>query len=119
MVRNNLMRRTQPTGRSGQRGDTQRGSVVFLGDSDELLAVHDWAVQRGFAAVDIPHPELVCAVVDEDILDGMCTPLKADIVQRVRDSGLPCLPPSHARSWLAEPGGRPRLSVLPHAGQRA
>ncbi len=100
------------------RRDSSRDSVVFLGDSNELLHVYDWACGRGFVPVDIPHPDLICAVVDEDILDGLCTSAEADIIQRVRDSGLPCLPPSQAKAWLAASrseqglGTPPRFSLI-------
>ncbi|GAA5113639.1 hypothetical protein [Haloechinothrix salitolerans] len=103
MVRqNHWLRKTSTARRAGHHHRDERSGdgVVFLGDSAELLAVYDWACGRGFVPVDLPHPDLMCAVVDEDILDGLCTSAEADIVQRVRDSGLPCVPPSQASAWL-------------------
>lgn len=98
------------------RGDSSRESVVFLGESDELRAVYDWACGQGFVPVDIPHPDLICAVVDEDILDGLCTSVEADIVQWVRDSGLPCLPPAQAKAWLAASRNGQGLGAQPRFG---
>lgn len=113
---NNRLRRAHSVSGAARhfRGDRLRGSrnsIVFVGESDELRSVYNWAYRRGFVPADIPHLNLACAVVDEDILDGMCTPVEADILQRVRDRGFPCLPPSHARNWLVASRGE-RLRAL-------
>lgn len=100
---------------SRRRSDRTRRSIVFLGESDELVSVYDWARRAGFVPVDIPHPDLVCAVVDEDILDGTCSSVEAGILQRVRQRGLPCLPPSHARNWL-ETSNESQFSAPPRIG---
>lgn len=100
-------------GRMGGRssGSTGKNTALFIGESPELIDLCEWARQRHIVPVEIPHQGLLCAVADEDVLDGLCTPGEASILQRAHAMGIPCLTPADARRFLASTLARNPISA--------
>ncbi|MFC9250778.1 hypothetical protein [Amycolatopsis thailandensis] len=77
-------------------------TILYLGDHAVLEKIIGAAFSRGFGAVEIPHPALICAVADHDVLSGRGCRADTSQLRRVRELNIPCLDPEQALAWLAE-----------------
>jgi hypothetical protein len=83
-----------------QRRNTGR-TVVFSALDRPGLGLRD-AELTGFTPVDVPHPELVCAVADDDVRTGHGTAADLVALRRVRILGTSCLSPDQTATWIAD-----------------
>lgn len=86
-------------------------TAIFIGDSEDLVEVRGWA-GAWCCPVEIPHRWLLCAVADQDMLDGLCTAREAAILHRVRVMDIPCVTPGEAREFRTSAVDR-RLRAAP------
>ncbi|MCL2533039.1 MAG: hypothetical protein FWE39_02640 [Nocardiaceae bacterium] len=63
---------------------TVKGDVVFIGSSAALGEARELARAFGHGRSDVARGDLAYAVVDDDVLDGICTPAEAGLLVQVR-----------------------------------
>lgn len=78
--------------------DPSKGDVVFVGSSAALVEARELALAAGYGHVDTADGAVECAVVDDDALDGICTPAEAALLAQVRTLGVPVLTVHDART---------------------
>ena len=86
---------------SHEAGLGGRRTMIFIGESDALVEAFTLARKAGVIPVEQPDPDLMCVVADEDVLEGACMPLEADVLRQARALGVPCLAPSQAHALMA------------------
>ncbi|WP_137723927.1 hypothetical protein [Prescottella subtropica] len=79
------------------------GEVVFVGSSTALQEAHSLASGRGFRSVEAVADGVAYAVVDDDALDGICTPAEAALLAQVRALEVPVLTVQQARTLFRAP----------------
>ncbi|QCQ92569.1 hypothetical protein [Rhodococcus sp. SGAir0479] len=80
-----------------QAATSIKGDVVFVGNSATLDEVRELALALGHGRADTLEGTVDCAVVDEDALDGICTPADAALLAQVRALGITVLTVHQAR----------------------
>lgn len=75
-----------------------KGDVVFVGTSAALDEVAELALALGYGRADSPDAAVDYAVVDDDALDGICTPAEAALLAQVRALAVPVLTIGDART---------------------
>ncbi|MDV7354410.1 hypothetical protein R4282_15505 [Rhodococcus oxybenzonivorans] len=72
--------------------------LLFIGNPTQFIEVIHWAAMRVWATGHglettrtFAGGPVVCAVATEDVLDGLCLPSEATMLQRVRREGIPCI----------------------------
>ncbi|QBJ96021.1 hypothetical protein ERC79_08580 [Rhodococcus sp. ABRD24] len=75
-----------------------KGDVVFIGNAAELDGLRDLIIGLGYGHAVAAEGELHCAVVDDDVLDGICTAAQAALLVRIRSLGIPVLTVDDARN---------------------
>jgi hypothetical protein len=77
---------------------TAKGDVVFIGSSPALDEARELARELGYGRSDVAEGQLDYAVVDDDVLDGICTPAEAGLLVQVRALDVPVLTVHDART---------------------
>ncbi|MCQ4117870.1 hypothetical protein [Rhodococcus tibetensis] len=72
--------------------------LLFIGNPSQFIEVIHWAAMRAWATGHglettrtFAGGPVVCAVATEDVLDGLCLPSEATMLQRVRSERIPCI----------------------------
>ncbi|UOT06930.1 hypothetical protein MPY17_14845 [Rhodococcus opacus] len=71
--------------------------VLFVGrpcagtELTRWVALRQWASDRGIESIIDCEGDVVCAIVTEDVLDGLCSPSDAMAMQLARARGVPCV----------------------------
>ncbi|EGD25689.1 hypothetical protein A5N78_15135 [Prescottella equi] len=86
-----------------------KGDVVFVGRSAALDEARELALALGYGRAQTADAGVDCAVVDDDALDGICSPADALLLAQVRTLGVPVLTVSEARNRFRV--GAPTLSL--------
>ncbi|MGF7120241.1 hypothetical protein AB4Z09_12495 [Rhodococcus sp. TAF43] len=75
-----------------------KGDVVFIGSSAALEDARTLAGALGHRRADTVDSSIDCAVVDDDVLDGICTATQAALLVQVRALDVPVLTVHDART---------------------
>ncbi|CAM3222734.1 STAS domain-containing protein [Prescottella defluvii] len=86
------------------------GDVVFIGSSAALEDARMLAAVLGHRGTDTVDGDVDCAVVDDDILDGICTATQAALLVQVRALDVPVLTVHDARTRFRAAAGAGVLS---------
>ena len=73
------------------------GDIVFIGTSPAIQEARDLALSLGYGHALVADTA-ACAVVDDDVLDGICTAREAALLVAVRDRAVPVLTAYEARA---------------------
>jgi hypothetical protein len=71
--------------------------VLFVGNPTRYVEVSywsmvkQWMVVRGLEPVRNPDGDVLCVVVTEDVLDGVCSTKDAETIERLRGRGVPVI----------------------------
>ncbi|WP_305092774.1 hypothetical protein [Prescottella sp. R16] len=77
--------------------------VVFVGSSTALQEARGLAPARGLRCVDVVADTVAYAVVDDDALDGICSPAEAALLAQIRALDVPVLTVHQARTLFRTP----------------
>ncbi|WP_420881709.1 hypothetical protein [Rhodococcus sp. (in: high G+C Gram-positive bacteria)] len=75
-----------------------KGDVVFVGSSAALYEARDLALALGYGRAETADGSVDHAVVDDDALDGICSPADALLLAQVRSLGISVLTVNDARN---------------------
>ncbi|EME23096.1 hypothetical protein G419_04088 [Rhodococcus triatomae BKS 15-14] len=74
--------------------------LLFIGAESELAETRTWATGLGFTVTDTLSEDVDCAVVTENVLDGLCSPTDAVTRSRAEEAGLPLISLYNAKGVL-------------------
>ncbi|MCQ4119343.1 hypothetical protein [Rhodococcus tibetensis] len=78
-------------------------TLLFVGkpeagtELNRWLELKRWASGRGIASITSCEGDVLCAIATEDVLDGLCTPSDAMVMQQARARRVPCVSVRNAR----------------------
>lgn len=77
------------------------GTPASLAELTRWELVRRWAVEHGLTPTRELDERVVYAVATDNVLDGLCTPAEATLMQRAKSWGVPC---SGVDEALRDPG---------------
>ncbi|MCQ4120954.1 hypothetical protein [Rhodococcus tibetensis] len=95
--------------------------VLFIGNPTSYYEVTRWAKLRQWMAAHGLEPvreldgDILCAIVTDDVLDGVGSPKDEATTQRARETGVPCVS-LHDTSRILGLTARARTRSMPTAG---
>lgn len=100
--------------------------VLFVGNPARYVEVSYWAmvkqwmVVHGLEPVRNPDGDVLCVVVTEDVLDGVCSTQDAETIERLRGRGVPVIDVHDTTQiWQATSRVRARLAESAVGDSRA
>ncbi|MEV0945363.1 hypothetical protein [Rhodococcus sp. NPDC049939] len=91
--------------------------VMFIGSPTRYNDVSRWAMVRQWAMIHGLEPiskfdgDVLCAIVTEDVLDGVCSPKDSVAFRRAEELGVPCISVyDTAQIWQVTAKVRARIS---------
>ncbi|HET8992320.1 MULTISPECIES: hypothetical protein [unclassified Rhodococcus (in: high G+C Gram-positive bacteria)] len=89
------------------------GTPSSLAELTQWELVRRWAVEHGLTPTRELDDRVVYVVATDNVLDGLCTPAEATLVQRARSRGVPCGGVDEALRDPGEPAEHGGFAALP------